>query len=487
MSYKIQNRTADAKRIKVIKRSDGAVTFDGVAMPTFQENTVQAGWCMSPITPLAELVGPTTTMELSACPIGVDGRVSIYRNGTLTSSMRYSNLKTLANKVSWFNDYFGAVVRMSMVLGSAIFTCLEDENTIMVVFEDDDMDYALGKLTPTDPAKVAFFREQYRLALAVKINEIDCTGAIDFAGILLFPDAVSGTVTNSAGSKPFATIDEMVTQVNSLGFEMVELQGWEPMPDGSFPRTAVEINEEYSFNDEPAILMAEITPWGQPTTTITGSLPYVMDRCQEFGILIQFDYADLRIGCEPNTPPTKIEISSGQITFNTGWKPGPISAYHNPTLEVFTDYFTATVGWDNAPDFLCHILPKINGAFGDVGDVITSMVDLNMRGTFAPGLLSIPAMEDYSEQCALTNDPLECCKNNQVDNYCAVANTEKLAGTGGRFLIRDNLDHRWTPEHADAEGMCTAATYHPVAIRYDVEIGEPHVFGYAIPEPKRNL
>ena len=178
MTYKIQNRSPDNKRIKLIKRSDGRVTFVGNAIPTYQENTIQAGWCMAAITPVPELIDPQTTFELTAAPIGVDGRVSLYRNGTLVSSMRYNDLNSNAAKVKWFNDYFGAVVLMAVIQGITVFTIREDDSVITLVFEDDDIDYNANELSPATPNRTAFFREQYRLAVGLKLTEIDCTGAI---------------------------------------------------------------------------------------------------------------------------------------------------------------------------------------------------------------------------------------------------------------------------------------------------------------------
>ena len=182
MSYKIQNRTPDSKRVKVIKRSDGKVLFPGTVVPTYQENTIHAGWCMLGIVPVPELVDPQTTFELSASPMGVNGRVSIYRNETLTSSMRYSNLKANAEKVTWFNNFFGAVVLMAVIQGITVFTIREAESIIKIVFEDDDIDYVFGDIKPWVDTKTAFFREQYRLAVAVKLAEIEGTGTVARGG-----------------------------------------------------------------------------------------------------------------------------------------------------------------------------------------------------------------------------------------------------------------------------------------------------------------
>lgn len=179
MSYKIQNRTPDSKRVKVIKRSDGKVLFPGTVVPTFQENTIQAGFCLIAIEPVPELTQPSTTFELTASPIGVDGRVSLYRNETLVSSMRYNNLSSNVDKVKWFNDFFGAVVLMAIIDVVAVFTIREAETVVKLVFEDDDIDYIFGDFQPRKDNRPAFFREQYRLAFIIMNNKIEiiCDGA----------------------------------------------------------------------------------------------------------------------------------------------------------------------------------------------------------------------------------------------------------------------------------------------------------------------
>lgn len=228
MSYKIQNRSPASKRLKFIKRTDGQVSFVGSPVPTYQENTIQAGWCMAAISPLPELTDPQTTFELSAAPMGTDGRVSLYRNGTLVSSMRYNNLKSNAEKVSWFNGFFGVAVLMAIVMGITVFTIREEESVIQLVFEDDDIDYIDNDIHGWDVTRTAFFREQYRLAIGLKLTEIDCTGAIDFAGVLVLPDEVSGTMRTSTQSIDFADNGEMVVGLETLGFRALELTTWTP-------------------------------------------------------------------------------------------------------------------------------------------------------------------------------------------------------------------------------------------------------------------
>ena len=217
MTYKIQNRSPDNKRIKLIKRSDGRVTFVGNPIPAYQENTIQAGWCMAAITPVPELIDPQTTFELTAAPMGVDGRVSIYRNGTLVSSMRYNDLNSNAAKVKWFNDFFGEVVLMAIIKGITVFTIREDDSVVTLVFEDDDIDYIENNFGAAAPNRTAFFREQYRLAVGLKLTEIDCTGAIDCTGVV----ARSGGIIMEGDGAFTVVTDEIDIAANSK-LEMIE-------------------------------------------------------------------------------------------------------------------------------------------------------------------------------------------------------------------------------------------------------------------------
>ena len=230
MSYKIQNRSPASKRLKFIKRTDGRVSFVGNPVPTYQENTIQAGWCMAAITPVPTLPDPQTTFELSAAPMGTDGRVSLYRNGTLVSSMRYNNLKSNAEKVSWFNGFFGVAVLMAIVMGITVFTIREEESVIQLVFEDDDIDYIDNDIHGWDVTRTAFFREQYRLAIAVKLTDIDCTGALNFAGELDISETAGSKLVGEDGSAFTVTDDVNFIEIlrTAFGLEVVELTPYGP-------------------------------------------------------------------------------------------------------------------------------------------------------------------------------------------------------------------------------------------------------------------
>lgn len=232
MSYKIQNRSPDSKRIKIIKRTDGKVLFTGAPVPTFQENTIQAGWCLIANSPVPELTQPSTTFELTASPIGVDGRVSLYRNETLVSSMRYNNLSSNVDKVKWFNDFFGAVVLMAIIDGVAVFTIREAETVVKLVFEDDDIDYIFGDFQPRKDNRPAFFREQYRLAFIIMNNkiEISCAGAHYESPNMV----MAGDWQLEINDEKYTTLDTPIEQMLSLIAQSevgVVYEGEEPEPE----------------------------------------------------------------------------------------------------------------------------------------------------------------------------------------------------------------------------------------------------------------
>ena len=115
---------------------------------------------------------------------------------------------------------------MAVIQGITVFTIREEETVVTLVFEDDDIDYNANELSPATPNRTAFFREQYRLAVGLKLTEIDCTGAIDFAGILTFNDDFAGTVSNSGGSVDYENTGEWITAMESKGFTVIPLDDW---------------------------------------------------------------------------------------------------------------------------------------------------------------------------------------------------------------------------------------------------------------------
>ena len=108
--YKIQNRTNQSKRVLIDKKYDGTINFETDPPLSYIENSRCAGWCLSPLNVIPERTPAYSRVELTSHPMGVDGRVSILINGTLTISERYSNLATIRLRQNWFNTVFAEYV-----------------------------------------------------------------------------------------------------------------------------------------------------------------------------------------------------------------------------------------------------------------------------------------------------------------------------------------------------------------------------------------
>ena len=485
MSYKIQNRSPASKRLKFIKRTDGQVSFVGSPVPTYQENTIQAGWCMAAISPLPELTDPQTTFELSAAPMGTDGRVSLYRNGTLVSSMRYNDLNSNAAKVKWFNDYFGAVVLMAVIQGITVFTIREEETVVTLVFEDDDIDYNVNELSPATPNRTAFFREQYRLAVGLKLTEIDGTGAVDFAGILTIDDEVSGTVSNTGGSTSFSNTAEMITALTAKGFTVIPLNDWVPRPpDVAYPRLSIGfMSESEASLSEPTTLTVELTDKLGRKTVHSGPISQVMDSCREKGILLRINQDQFQIGTEPYTPFTKVKATFTDRQFNPeisdDWM---YSNWVNPTLVVSNNNRTlnANFGWEPLSRFWCFTYFQTTGANGNAGDVINYLdIDYRVAGTLEESQRKVTVNTDFTETCAWnTQYPVLCRQLNQMAEAEGVIN-DRLAGLGGK-IFDFNQSPVWGPE-GTIDSITEIDNYRPTAVKWT---SGSYTYGYSIPEPE---
>lgn len=488
MSYKIQNRSPDSKRIKIIKRTDGKVLFTGAPVPTFQENTIQAGWCLIANSPVPELTQPSTTFELTASPIGVDGRVSLYRNETLVSSLRYNNLSSNADKVKWFNDFFGAVVLMAVINGVTVFTIREEESVVKLVFEDDDIDYVFGDIKPWANNRPAFFREQYRLAVAVKLTEIDCKGAIDFAGVITLDDEVSGAVNNSTGSVDYSNNEELITAMEGKGFTMVELGDWIPRELEFYPRQSIKFTpipgkEDFSDEVEPSNLTVELTDQFGNKTTHSGKVTKVIDSCRLKGILIRFAWDNFQIGCEPGTPYTKVKATFADRTFDptpdNNWQ---FSKWQNPTMVLSNNNRTISgdFGWTALSQFWCFSEFGIVGATGNAGDTLYfPNIDFTAAGTLNDNLRAVTVNTDFTETCSWnTQHPEECRRLHQIDEATGAINV-KVASLGGK-IFDFNQNPVWGPVGTVGR-MCSEEDYRPTAIRWT---SGTENYGYSIPEPE---
>lgn len=228
--YKVQNRTSESRRVKFVKNG-GTVSFPKTPTASFVENSREAGFCLTAITPLPSRENATNTITLTSHPMGTDGRVSLFINDTLIESKRFLNKSRITDRQAWFNSEFGAYATYSGKEFATFTTALVSPDTYRFVFEDDDLDYVFaGTTNASGDVNPTLIVEQYRLVFNIMNNkiEIPCTGAIDFAGVLVLPDEVSGTMRTSTQSIDFADNGEMVVGLETLGFRALELTTWTP-------------------------------------------------------------------------------------------------------------------------------------------------------------------------------------------------------------------------------------------------------------------
>lgn len=94
---KIQNRTLTSRRVKFIKNG-GLIQFTKESIASYVENSREAGFCLTAITPIPLNENGTRDIQLSAHPMGTHGRVSLYVDNTLAESMRYNGLARLSDR-----------------------------------------------------------------------------------------------------------------------------------------------------------------------------------------------------------------------------------------------------------------------------------------------------------------------------------------------------------------------------------------------------
>lgn len=178
--YKVQNRTSESRRVKFVKKG-GTVNFPKTPTASFVENSREAGFCLTAISPLPPRENATNTITLTSHPMGTDGRVSLFINDTLIESKRFVNKSRITDRQAWFNSEFGAYATYSGKEVATFTTALVSPDTYRFVFEDDDIDFIFADTTnaPGD-VNPTLIVEQYRLAFNIMNNkiEINCDGAV---------------------------------------------------------------------------------------------------------------------------------------------------------------------------------------------------------------------------------------------------------------------------------------------------------------------
>lgn len=235
--YKVQNRTSESRRVKFVKKG-GTVNFPKTPTASFVENSREAGFCLTAISPLPPRENATKTITLTTHPMGTDGRVSLFINDTLIESKRFVNKSRITDRQAWFNSEFGAYATYSGKEVAIFTTALVSPDTYRFVFEDDDIDFIFADTTnaPGD-VNPTLIVEQYRLAFNIMNNkiEISCDGAkVESEEIVLDGDVwtveIDGEVVEPSStfaitSSSTVTYEAMVTLLEEHGIRVTELKG----------------------------------------------------------------------------------------------------------------------------------------------------------------------------------------------------------------------------------------------------------------------
>ena len=235
--YKVQNRTSESRRVKFVKNG-GTVSFPKTPTASFVENSREAGFCLTAITPLPSRENPTNTITLTSHPMGTDGRVSLFINDTLIESKRFLNKSRITDRQAWFNSEFGAYATYSGKEFATFTTALVSPDTYRFVFEDDDLDYVFaGTTNASGDVNPTLIVEQYRLAFNIMNNkiEISCDGAIAHVSII----NIGGEVMD--GPNPFtlevndlppvecADFNDLANALDDENFRVYVLEDWDPL------------------------------------------------------------------------------------------------------------------------------------------------------------------------------------------------------------------------------------------------------------------
>ena len=230
--YKVQNRTAESRRVKFVKKG-GTVNFPKTPTASFVENSREAGFCLTAISPLPPRENATKTITLTTHPMGTDGRVSLFINDTLIESKRFVNKSRIADRQAWFNSEFGAYATYSGKEVATFTTALVSPDTYRFVFEDDDLDYVFaGTTNAAGDVNPTLIVEQYRLAFNIMNNkiEISCDGATYESPYM----SLSGDWQLEINGEKYTTadtpIEEMLAMIAQSDVSVV-YEGQEPEPE----------------------------------------------------------------------------------------------------------------------------------------------------------------------------------------------------------------------------------------------------------------
>lgn len=267
--YKVQNRTSESRRVKFVKNG-GTVSFPKTPTASFVENSREAGFCLTAITPLPSRENATNTITLTSHPMGTDGRVSLFINGTLIESKRFANLARVTDRQTWFNREFGAYVQYTGKEQPTFTSVVVSQDVYRFVFEDDDIDFifadttnAKGDVNPT------LIVEQYRLAFNIMNNkiEISCDGAHYESPYM----SLTGDWQLEINGEKYTTVDtpieEMLTMIAQSDVSVVyEGDESEPEPEPE------EVVTDYTLSAWYNTTLGRFEGFVRPTEKVIGML-----------------------------------------------------------------------------------------------------------------------------------------------------------------------------------------------------------------------
>ena len=195
--YKIQNRSDTSRRVK-FQKNGGSITFVTTPQDNYVENSREAGFCLQPIDTLPLFDTTTSSITLTALPMGVDGRITLFINGIFNKSVRYSSQNSIVDRANFFSTEFGDYANwVKQDNDIFIFNITNTADQVRFVFEDDDIDFILNEFTQTDTTNnPTLIVEQYRLSFDLKATVmISCDGAKEEIKFLHYSDLIESGAT----------------------------------------------------------------------------------------------------------------------------------------------------------------------------------------------------------------------------------------------------------------------------------------------------
>lgn len=258
--FKIQNRTQTSRRVKFIKNG-GLIQFTKESIASYVENSREAGFCLTAISPLPPRENATNTITLTNHPMGTDGRVSLFINDTLIESKRFVNKSRITDRQAWFNSEFGAYATYSGKEVATFATTLISPDTYRFVFEDDDLDYVFaGTTNAAGDVNPTLIVEQYRLAFNIMNNkiEINCDGAVYDTPYMSLAGDWKLEINGESFTSENTSVEEMLAILEANGIDVVE-EGETDLEENELPKVT-----DYTFRVRYDASKQQLTGYYRP-------------------------------------------------------------------------------------------------------------------------------------------------------------------------------------------------------------------------------